>query len=168
MSDWREDARKQREAIDEELNRLGVKVESAFIPFSMSRSANDSYVSLNWRVTVKHGQPAKPVHTFDYTAGAAHTKSYKLDQRNKFAIKEECERNQFNVKPDPRDVFYSLLSDASFVAYSFEDFCAELGYDEDSRKAYEIFKQTQETARKLRNAFGDETLERLRELFADY
>lgn len=41
-------------------------------------------------------------------------------------------------KPSPAAVLYCLLSDAAAGSELFADFCAELGYDEDSRRALAI------------------------------
>lgn len=39
--------------------------------------------------------------------------------------------------------FYCFLSDGNSALYGFEDFCANFGYDTDSRRAYKIFKACQ-------------------------
>lgn len=39
------------------------------------------------------------------------------------------------------DVLASVASDARFGRESFDDFCSELGYDTDSRKAYATWEQ---------------------------
>jgi hypothetical protein len=43
---------------------------------------------------------------------------------------------------DLKDAFQSFLSDAIYGTMSFEDFCAETGYDEDSRRAEKIWGAT--------------------------
>lgn len=60
------------------------------------------------------------------------------------------------VAPTALEVMYSLLLDASSADYSFENFCGEFGYDEDSRKAEQIWRGCQEQARKLRELLGAE------------
>lgn len=39
------------------------------------------------------------------------------------------------------DVLHSVASDAQYGREAFEDFCSELGYDTDSRKAYATWEQ---------------------------
>jgi hypothetical protein len=70
-------------------------------------------------------------------------------------------------KPSPAAVLYCLLSDASLGAELFADFCADLGYDEDSRKALAIYEECQKTAAKLR-MFTPGEREKLAELLEDY
>jgi hypothetical protein len=70
-------------------------------------------------------------------------------------------------KPSAASVLYCLLSDASLGAELFADFCADLGYDEDSRKALAIYEECQKTAAQLRMFTGDERA-KLNELLEDY
>ncbi len=52
--------------------------------------------------------------------------------------------------------FYCFLGDAISGSQSFEEFCDELGYDEDSRKAEKIWKACQEATQKADNlSIGD-------------
>jgi hypothetical protein len=51
----------------------------------------------------------------------------------------------------PADVIHSLAMDAHYGRESFEDFCGELGYDTDSRKAYRMW----EACKALGPAFDD-------------
>jgi len=44
------------------------------------------------------------------------------------------------VDNNPKDALYCWASDAISGANDFEDFCGELGYDEDSRSAYSAWK----------------------------
>ncbi len=60
------------------------------------------------------------------------------------------------VLPTVIEVMYSLLMDADSGDYSFEDFCGNFGYDEDSRKAEQTWRACQEQGRKLRTLLGSE------------
>lgn len=51
---------------------------------------------------------------------------------------------------------------------TFEDHCAELGYDTDSRKALEGYLVCQEIDGKLRRLFGSAHMEEMREALEDY
>lgn len=70
MSDWQAESAARNAEIDATLARLGLTVESVFIPFSASRNKAEEYKSLNWRVTVKRN--GRDVLTTDYSAGIAH------------------------------------------------------------------------------------------------
>ena len=48
------------------------------------------------------------------------------------------------------DVLFSLVMDASYGSENFADFCADLGYDEDSRKVLDMYLECQKTADKIR------------------
>ncbi len=58
--------------------------------------------------------------------------------------------------PTAEGVLECLLSDASGADESFEDWCAELGYDSDSRKAEAIYKAVKRQTEKLRRFLGAE------------
>lgn len=59
--------------------------------------------------------------------------------------------------PTVQDILYSLVSDAQCAhGNTFEDFCGELGYDSDSRKAEKLFHACRDTGAKLIRLFGDE------------
>lgn len=57
-------------------------------------------------------------------------------------------------EPTAADVLESLLLDASVGDQSFHDFCADLGYDEDSRKAERLHRECQRIAERLARFLG--------------
>jgi hypothetical protein len=69
-------------------------------------------------------------------------------------------------EPTDKDVLPCLLSDYSVVDESFEDFCANFGYDEDSRKAEKIYKQCVKNGKKLERLFGPD-LNKIAEKYQD-
>jgi hypothetical protein len=69
--------------------------------------------------------------------------------------------------PTISDILYSLVTDASAESESFPDWCANLGYDTDSRKALETYLACQENAVKLRKC-NIAPLAELVEHFNDY
>lgn len=71
-------------------------------------------------------------------------------------------------QPTITKVMYSLLNEASMGEYSFEDFCSELGYNEDSRKAHATWQACQEIAERFKLTFSEEQLETMRDLLQDY
>lgn len=78
---------------------------------------------------------------------------------------DEC---NFAVTPTQASVLYCLLSDANCGDDTFDDFCSNLGYDTDSRKALETYLVCQETNAKLNKFFSRETINTLQELLQDY
>jgi len=52
--------------------------------------------------------------------------------------------------PKIEDVLDCLASDANCESDTFEDFCANLGYDEDSRKAFATWEAVRDQTSKLR------------------
>lgn len=79
---------------------------------------------------------------------------------------EEVENNKQEAakkKKEAREGFlYSVLSCISSDYYcpdTFEDFCAEFGYEEDSRKALETFQEASKHATELQCIFTEEEIE---------
>ena len=70
--------------------------------------------------------------------------------------------------PSAANVLYCLLSDLDLGSESHADFCANLGYDEDSRKGLELYLACQKSGEELRKIFTGEEIETLREMLEDY
>lgn len=70
--------------------------------------------------------------------------------------------------PTLEDVMYGLMSDSDCVRFgqSFEDFCGDLGYDEDSRKAEGVYKACIKQWKNLERLGYD--MDKLSDLFQDY
>lgn len=79
-------------------------------------------------------------------------------------------RNDLVPMPKKKDVLYCLLSEAdSFMNSSnFEDFCANLGYDTDSRKAENIFNACGRIFLELNSRLGIKKLSKLIERAQNY
>jgi hypothetical protein len=101
---------------------------------------DDGWEHFAWTLTVENGYHNPPVkYEFPFRQGTAHTQ-----------------------KPTLVDLMSSLLSDASCVlGNSFDDFCADLGYDPDSRKAEAIYHQIEENNAKLAKLFRTTDLDAL-------
>jgi hypothetical protein len=169
------------------VNKLGLTIESEFVPFSRSRHAkpnpkvND--LSVNWRVTLKMN--GREILTTDYGAGIAHCPAYKdgpplggIGVDTAEAIRRECETGKRAKKhglygeainPDSLDVLYSLVVDSDVLEHPcFEEWAANFGYDADSRAAEKMYRACLEIALRLRSEIGDANLSALREAFVDY
>jgi hypothetical protein len=134
----------------------------------------------------------KPVIETDYSAGIAHCPYHKKIRRlsgggvslydAEFLDKEVENGFPYRdmggmawldrknpIMPDPCSVIHSLLLDGDAIDYmSFEDWAANFGYDTDSRKAETIYRACLDTGLKLRNMFGEDLLQQLRDAFQDY
>jgi hypothetical protein len=64
---------------------------------------------------------------------------------------------------DPYSALSCIGGDAH-CAGTFEDFCADSGYDEDSRKAHDTWKRCHFFAQRLQRFFGADELEALAEI----
>lgn len=68
------------------------------------------------------------------------------------------------IPPGLIEVLDSLRLDWSFAHHSFDDFCWELGYDADSRKAYAIYESCVEIGLQVERLFDRAALNELGEI----
>lgn len=93
---------------------------------------------------------------------------YKVTLRNKngsytFKFGQSINNSTKNGKKPP--TAYDVLTCLEEYGYAdFEDFCANLGYDTDSRKAEKIYKSVQREAKNIQRIFNQEQREKLAEI----
>lgn len=126
-----------------------IRFETKLIRRPIAKKSDDWHqTAFQWLVFINGQQ-------FDYYTGSAHV------FKSKHSWVED--------KPKPPsldDVLHSLVMDAEAEEMSFDDWCGNLGYDTDSRKALETYLACQHEARLLRKAGVNITAER--ERLADY
>lgn len=93
-----------------------------------------------------------------------------LKNNNLYAKKYRaaCEAARKPKAPAPVDVLHSLILDSSAATQSFENWCADCGYDSDSRKAFGIYELCQKNADKMQRVWGGKLIAELSELLQDY
>lgn len=177
----------------EALAHLGLSISATFVPLSRSRHAT-TWQSINWTIVAKRN--GRDIITTDYAQGSGHCPADKRaftfangkpdrHMREK-AIAAECETGRHHRQASPgsqhvrdtrqplsppkaEDVLYSLVNEASVLdCASFEDWCADYGYNADSIKARATYDACIASALQLRAAVGDDGMRTLREAFNDY
>ena len=156
------------ETIEAKLTADGYSVESVLVRDDFDGREGQAH----WSATIlRNGQSLQ----VDYSAGCAHRhyRNGRPIQFNHFSRRmsvDELARNKRSKpnKPTLVDVMSAVVSDAQCVAYgqTFEDFAAELGYDEDSRRAEKAFHGCRDEYFGLQRLGAD--LDELSELFQDY
>lgn len=96
----------------------------------------------HWKFTITRG---KQEHTGYYSQGSAHT-----------------------VIPTLTDVLSCLLSDAQYGEYDFDEFCDDLGYDTDSRRAERIHRACIHVAAGMSRLFSAAEREDLTAVFNEW
>lgn len=134
------------------------------------KTNKDKYEIFKWIVTI-NGE------SFDYTMGSAHFTPYyqtrsigSLNRRNK---KPENGLGNSSLggwlhAPSIKDVLYSVLSDASFGDFNFNDFCNEFDCSNDSFKAFNTYQACCNNGEKLRKALTSEQIEQFKIELEDY
>ena len=103
-----------------------------------------------YRITISgEGKPRYPVLSFDFWGS--------------IADREKNEKAFHKSKPSAYDVLACISSD-SYCSDTFSDWCADLGYDTDSRKSLATFKRCRKFAKKINSFFNAGELAALREI----
>ena len=109
----------------------------------LCETMRDNWKCDAWQITIDSER-------FDYFTGLGHRKSAKPQA------------------PTIKDVLYSLISDSSALETSFEYWCADYGYDTDSRKAFETYQACCDIGKKINRLFNSKTRAAMREFFQEY
>lgn len=163
------DCKTARESLVRMLTESGAKFEIVPLLARTDRSASEwdkSAVHFQYVLTI-----GRTTRTGEFSAGSAHPDRW-IDENPSMLVRQavrrdgpkwrrlainagllEAERAKF--RPEAVDIFGSLLSDADGDLSSFEEWCGNLGYDTDSRKALAAFESCQKTAAALRAMLGD-------------
>lgn len=148
-------------------------------------------MKLQWSVTIFY--KGKLLVTTPYSAGIAHIPGYeylrhpgggltlhdydiikRIVTSGKGALVKYGANVNHSLHSDPilpklADVMYCLIIDADAINYSsYEDWAANFGYDEDSRKGEAIYRVCLDTALKLRSGLGNAKIEELQQALQDY
>lgn len=187
---WREERAAASKVRAELLERLQLRIETRFVPYSQSRNYEKKWQSLNWKVDVFVGK-RKIFEGTDYTQGIGHTPAYKKKFSHTYLrdnaayqeIESGChakpgwsdgsfypDRKRKIEPPSLEEVMASLVMDG-FDAMNHpnvESWAPDYGYDPDSRTAEKIYKECLQIGLTLRSALGDEAFRELREAYYDY
>lgn len=165
-------------AVESFLQEIGVK----FVVYAAGTGLNrDGWTCDGWRAEFRN--KTGTVEMFDYFTGTGHRvifnerayefEKLKLKGLNPRCIAAEQVRKQMEqcVHPFPpfaASVLYSLVTDSSANNMSFNNWCAEYGYDTDSIKALTTYNACCENAKRMRKIFTRDQIEKISELLQDY
>ncbi len=81
-------------------------------------------------------------------------------------------RNRWDIDkpkaPTLEAVLHSLALDSEAIEMSFNDWCDNLGYDNDSMKAFGMYQACCESAKKLNLIYTREEIKQIKEALQDY
>ena len=106
-----------------------------------------------WNVTFRH---AGGFWTFPYKCGLAH------------ATPSSCLIKSVPIPPSNADILHCVIQDAEAAHQSFDDWCSDLGANNDSIKDFRIYRECCESAVHLRKTFTREQLDAMRAALQDY
>ena len=92
-----------------------------------------------------------------------HVYTVRLERNNEvytFKFGQSIRDTEMGIDPTAYDILACLTK---YDAGTFEDFCLEFGYDEDSRKAYKVYEAVLEEYQNVERLFHD-VMDELREI----
>lgn len=122
------------------------------IPRRSCVSHDPKWEADHWQLTISYPGTARKPFVCEYSTGIGHRKV----QRHKGTVAPQP------VAPSLESVLESLALDVSTGDQTFGDWCADLGYDEDSRRALDSYLACQQVTTGLRALLGGKGLDDLR------
>ena len=154
--------------VAEYLEDRGVEFRAALV----GETTRDNWTADQWNA--RFTRAGKDTLQIDYYTGIGHRQSQRempagiaRDPRS-IAYAQWQRDNMRPTRPPAAGVLYSVLLDAEAADQPFEYWCADLGYDTDSRKALDLYLQCQTTGVKLYRFFTPEERAHLAALLEDY
>lgn len=146
-----------RNAVDGILAKAGVTFSVRLI----GETKRDDWTCDEWRVKFGKWETS-------YYTGTGHRKPIKGAPADKGSpntlFREQWERIYLRPHaPKAADVLYSLVLDSSAGDASFQDWCADFGYSDDSLSALDTYRACCAIATKLRATFKPDVLAAIRE-----
>lgn len=148
----------------------------SFDVFFTGEQTRDDWQCDGWKFNLKKGQR---VESFEYFTGTGHRVLPTVNGRpmrpmswdNVQSPRELARWKEKNVKPvipPLAGLLYSLVMDGSAARQTFAEWCADLGYDTDSRKALATYEACQVGADKLSRIFTHAQIAHIAEMLQDY
>lgn len=144
-----------------------------------------------WQITFK--KAGKFSESFDYYTGSGHrifNSGLSLSPKNKsftesvkaatglpYAVVKESKQDkavknvygqEYAVTPTQASVLYCLLLDAESGSMSFDDFCDNFGYDNDSISDFKTYQACMAITKQVQKLFTYSERQQLQELLQDY
>ncbi|CEF89634.1 hypothetical protein [Pseudomonas phage vB_PaeM_PAO1_Ab17] len=158
-------------AVDEFLKSINVTLATV----CRGERNSEGWVHDLWDVSLIRGDGRPGVLDTEFRTGVGHRRTtvpMPFDIRrlapNILARVEWEKRYLKPVAPKAACILSNLILDCDVGGHTFEEFCCDLGYDTDSRKALDTYMACQETTSKLRRFFSQEEIETLRRLVEHY
>ena len=116
----------------------------------------DKHNRYDWNITIINKKTGNDFNVKFHT-GEAHVKELTFPKKGSQP-----------TKPGIKDVLSALLLDSDCGDQTFNNFCDDLGYSIDSRKAFEIYLECQKNGSKLKKCFSIKDIEAMRSELQDY
>lgn len=139
----------------------------------LGETTRDDWKCDEWRVAFQ--RKGKPMIATHYYTGTGHRKSARPMPADiarlgaRILARVEWEKaNVEPVKPTAARVLYSLILEAQGAEEPFDDWCADYGFDQDSRKALATCDACCAIHRQVNAFFTNDEREQLRTMLEDY
>lgn len=178
----------QDEQVKAILAAANVTYAAEFVPHRLSRNAGKKPKCLNWKISFS--RPGVEALYTDFSQGLGYVpkigmgtspgSSARVNRFQRTSEEHAAEHGEYMLSsasewrrrklppPSAASVLSCLILDAWALAYSFEGWASEFGYDADSREAEAVYHRCCDNGRALRRIFSRDVLAQLREVLQDY
>lgn len=158
------------EAVAEYLLSINVNYSAVHRGEGVDKSVDHKWVHDRWDCKFSRGPKRMEI---EYRTGTGLRKlrkgTFTTTARVGTIAYEQWERaSLIAVAPTAASVLHSVVMDAGADSEPFGDWCSNLGYEEDSRKALEIYLLCQAQSQMFRKAFDHAERAALEKLLEDY
>lgn len=128
----------------------------------------DNWTCDEWKVTIVNGKKKETIRYYTGTGLREIIKGFKaISLPNAKVINGKWQASKPKA-PHIAGIIYSMILDSNAANISFNDWCADYGYDNGSIKAQNTYFECQKQETKLRNIFNADTHAQLAEALLDY
>ena len=153
------------------LESLNIKVNIIGRPTSLTKD-KEGWDHFAWSARLERrndatsNKPDAQTEDIPYKMGSAHVEP--LNDLQRMRLRNYGDKPVRKPKaPDAATIVHSLLMDSEACEMSHEDWCANCGYEEDSRKGMDIYLACQKSGRIIRSFLGKD-LEAVKEAAQDF
>lgn len=147
ITNFKKDENEYKERAAELCERIGCNISAEYSGQAVPQW--DSEKHNHFKIKIERGRRS---FTVDFYDGIMNTEKYKPEANGFFPLRGY---------PSAYDIISCLQK---YDCGTFSDFCAEYGYNDDSRKAEQIYNACKEEFSNLQRLFTDEEIEELQEI----
>lgn len=132
---------------------------------NMYEQLNDYLIEVGVEVKIKRNTTCERK---DFPAGSRHYDVIVSNQSGDSFRTVYSQGPATKEEPSILSVVYSIVMGLDYRELSFKEFCADIGYDEDSKEDYKLFMDAKALSEDMYSVLGDDIVRRIGVIVQDY